>query len=273
MFICAAGDTHGAIDKMYDDVLAFEGALGARFEWVLHVGDFGIWPDPNRVDAATRRHGGAGDFPKWLAEGRGVPRKTLFIKGNHEDFHWLDSQPGLEVLPGLFYLRNGHTVDVGEAPDRVRVGGVGGCFGPSDFERASKQLQGYAKRHYTRDEIEMLCNATTVDILLTHDAPAGFRFETHRRGGGWVSDAAGLDQLISSLRPTVCFFGHHHTRIDGEVANVRCVGLNKVGMPGHLVGITFDSDRRQWSLLGEWPKREVRGGPSSSSTSATGPRA
>src|SRR5689334_1955822 len=30
MFICAAGDIHGAIDRMYDDVLAFEASLGSH---------------------------------------------------------------------------------------------------------------------------------------------------------------------------------------------------------------------------------------------------
>ncbi len=53
MLICAAGDIHGAMDRMYEDVLAFETALGVRFEWVLHVGDFGVWPDVNRIDKAT----------------------------------------------------------------------------------------------------------------------------------------------------------------------------------------------------------------------------
>jgi hypothetical protein len=38
------GDIHGAMDRLYDDVLAFEEALGVRFDYVLHVGDFGIWP-------------------------------------------------------------------------------------------------------------------------------------------------------------------------------------------------------------------------------------
>ena len=33
VLICAAGDIHGAIGRLYDDVLAFEAALGARFEW------------------------------------------------------------------------------------------------------------------------------------------------------------------------------------------------------------------------------------------------
>ena len=93
MIVCAAGDIHGAIDRLYQEVLAFEESLGVRFAWVLHVGDFGIWPDATRIDGATKRHDGAGDFPNWWAERRSAPRKTLFIKGNHEDFVWLDEQP------------------------------------------------------------------------------------------------------------------------------------------------------------------------------------
>jgi predicted nucleotidyltransferase len=43
------------MNRLYDDVLAFEASLGVRFDYVLHVGDFGVWPDPNRVDKATRK--------------------------------------------------------------------------------------------------------------------------------------------------------------------------------------------------------------------------
>ena len=32
VLICAAGDIHGAIERLYDDVLAFEAALSARFD-------------------------------------------------------------------------------------------------------------------------------------------------------------------------------------------------------------------------------------------------
>jgi hypothetical protein len=63
MIICVAGDIHGAMDRLYQDVLAFEASLGIRFDYLLQVGDFGVWPDPSRVDKATRRHDGAGDFP------------------------------------------------------------------------------------------------------------------------------------------------------------------------------------------------------------------
>ena len=59
MLICAAGDIHGALDRMYEDVLAFEATLGICFEWVLHVGDFGVWPDAKHIDKATKSHDAA----------------------------------------------------------------------------------------------------------------------------------------------------------------------------------------------------------------------
>ena len=91
VLICAAGDIHGAINRFYDDVLTFEISLGTTFDWVLRVGDFGISRDPERIDRATRNHDGARDFSEWLGAMRPVPRRTVFIKGNHEDFAWLRS--------------------------------------------------------------------------------------------------------------------------------------------------------------------------------------
>lgn len=253
MLICAAGDIHGAMGRLYADVAAFEASLGVRFDHVLQVGDFGIWPDPKRIDKATRHHEGAGDFPSWFGENRVAPRPTVFIKGNHEDFVWLDAQQSSEVLPGLLYLRNGSTVDIQDGQgSAIRVGGVGGCHGPADYRRRSDQLQGYAKRHYTSDDIARLSERGGVDIVLMHDAPTGVRFDRHRRGAGYISEAAGLDELLARLRPRVCFFGHHHARVDVEVANVRCIGLNKVGMPGNLVAIDMEPGKEEFSVLGEY---------------------
>jgi predicted phosphodiesterase len=162
VILCAAGDIHGGLDRMYAGVLAFEAALGVRVDWVLHVGDFGVWPDPTRVDGATRRHEGAGDFPTWFAERRAAPRPTVFIKGNHEDFVWLDAQPS-------------------------------------------------------------------------------------------------SDELLARTRPRVCFFGHHHTRVDAEIAGVPCVGLNKGHYPGCLVAFEMKPGERAWRVLGEWPPKPSRG--------------
>jgi hypothetical protein len=244
--------------RLYDDVQAFEAALGIRFDWVLHVGDFGVWPDPARIDKASRNHDGAGDFATWLASGRLAPRSTVFIKGNHEDFAWLDAQKNLEVLPGLIYLRNRRTVDLHDHRGQtLRVGGMGACYGPADYPRSSSKLRGYAKRHYTHDEVDSLASASRVDIVLTHDAPAGVRFE-RSRAADYISGAAGLDVLLKRLRPRLCLFGHHHTRVDSEVSGVHCIGLNKIGCPGNLIALEIDRQSGDWSSLGEFRGNEQR---------------
>jgi Icc-related predicted phosphoesterase len=141
---------------------------------------------------------------------------------------WLDGRQDSEVLPVLTDLRNGCTVDIQDrGVGAIRVGGVGGCYGPSDYRRRSDRLQGYAKRHYTSDEIERLFDVSGIDIVLTHDAPAGVRFERHRRGAGCISEAAGLDALLTQPQPRVCFFGHHHTRVNAEVAVFPALGSTK----------------------------------------------
>jgi predicted phosphodiesterase len=259
MIICAAGDIHGAMGRLYDDVLAFEQSLGLRFDAVLHVGDFGIWPDPARVDRATREHEGAGDFPAWHASARPVPRRTIFIKGNHEDFEWLEDRAGTEVLPGLTYLANGKVMELraDANAETIRIGGIGGCFGPSNYERPSTRLQGYARRHFTRDEVERLCAQGSLDILLVHDAPGGVEFIRRRgpREQVYVSEAAGLAEAVRRTQPSVCFFGHHHHRVDADIDGVRCIGLNKVARPGNLVAVEIAALDNACRVLGEWPMR------------------
>jgi hypothetical protein len=172
---------------------------------------------------ATRDHDGPGDFPMWWAERRTPPRPTLFIKGNHGDFAWLDGLESEEVLPRLRYLRNGHHA---ELHGGIVVAGLGGCSGPSNYERPADTLQGSARRHYTRDELDHLAARPRPDVLLLHDAPAGIEFVKRFPSGDerrYRSEAAGLGELVARLRPAVCFFGHHHHRVDAEVGGVRCV--------------------------------------------------
>jgi hypothetical protein len=154
-------------------------------------------------------------------------------------------------------------MDIGDSRDRIRVGGIGGCFGPSNYERRSHDLQGRAKRHFTYDECERLSGHSGVDVLLLHDAPAGVEFAWRRSDGTvrrrFKSDAEGLAEAVARSRPRVCFFGHHHTRLDAEIAGVRCIGLNKVAMPGNLVAIDIPAREREYEILAEWPRREQLG--------------
>lgn len=149
-------------------------------------------------------------------------------------------------------------VEVGSGDARCRVGGIGGCHGPSNYGRRARDLQGGAQRHFTRDEVERLAGRGRLDVLLLHDAPAGVEFNSRRPDGSvrrrYVSEADGLAHVIAATRPLVCCFGHHHRRVDATVADVPCIGLNKVRCPGNLVALEVDRERRRYELLGEWPR-------------------
>jgi hypothetical protein len=102
VLICAAGDSHGAIERLYDDVLAFEAALSVRFDWVPHVGDFGIWPNPEKIDRATRNHDCAGDFSKWLVAARPVPAAPYSLRETTKTSHGLMRRRTPRCRPDLF---------------------------------------------------------------------------------------------------------------------------------------------------------------------------
>lgn len=262
MIICAAGDIHGAIDKLFDDVLEFEAALKVRFDHVLQVGDFGVWPDPAHIDKGTRNHEGAGDFPVWFPEQRPALRPTTFIAGNHEDFVFLEKRRkagDFMLCPNLRWLPNGQRIELKTKTERIVLGGIGGCHGPANYERTYASLRGRAPRHFTHDQVEGLIADGPVDLLMTHDAPAGVEFTWKRKDGSvrrrYQSEADGLAEAVAACNPIRALFGHHHTRLDAMIRGVPCIGLNKSPHPGYLVAFEVRSSDRYFDLLGEWPVR------------------
>ena len=50
------GDIHGRVRLMYELALSWQERTGRRLDGILQVGDFGAFPDPQRLDEATRKH-------------------------------------------------------------------------------------------------------------------------------------------------------------------------------------------------------------------------
>jgi hypothetical protein len=254
MLVCAAGDCHGKLSALYDGVQRLECEVGQEVDLVLQVGDLGVWPDPKCLDVATRAHGGAGEFQDWYLAARPVPRKTIFIAGNHEDFRFLQTHPGQELLPGLTFLPWGETIEIAGETRSLKIGGIGGCFSPSFFDRP--QLAGRRRRHYLKRELVQLEHkaAGVLDVLLLHDAPAGrviaMNNLNHRPRGG-TSESQGLAELISAIQPSICLTGHLHIRSERLVAGVLTVGLNMVPHRGSLLLLDFPLERGEPRQLAE----------------------
>jgi hypothetical protein len=254
MLICAAGDCHGQLTALYEGVERLESEVERRVDVVLQVGDLGVWPSDGKLDRATRARRGIGEFREWYRISRPVPRKTIFIAGNHEDFDFLRTHQGQEILPGLTFLAWGQTIDVGGATQSLKVGGVGGCSGPSDYEKL--QLTGRTRRHYLKRELAELANNAvgTLDVLLLHDAPAGRIVRMHSTRNpspGLTSESQGLVELISAIRPRICLTGHLHMRSERLVAGVRTVGLNRIPHRGSLLLLDFPAEGGEPRQLAE----------------------
>ena len=250
---------------MYKIVEALEQDLGRAVDLVLQVGDFGIWPSEARVDEATRRHGGAGDFPRWLAENRRAPRPTVFIPGNHEDFDFLVDAGSGEILPDLHFLPWAEVVEVAG----LRIGGLGGCYSAKSFRM--KSLSGRRRRHYSHSEIDRLTAQGRLDILMIHDAPAG-RFSDTRPDWprAWTTATEGLLELIEATRPRVCLHGHLHGRFQRQHQGVPIQGLTAVPWAGSAIAFELGA-QNDFQIEAEWTATPTWRSTDDASTEVTPP--
>lgn len=183
------------------------------------------------------------EVPFWLcvgdvadAEGRyaSMPSPLYWIKGNNEQF---DSIASGDLPAGLHYIPNGHLVVIGG----LRVAGLGGTFAPTMYDLAAAELPHPRKRtarateladrrrHFVREEVERCKRLGTVDVFLSHEAPLPFRVGAIQAGKRQVNE------VLEILHPRLHLFGHHHRFQTGEVAGVRSVCLDPVGVSYLLI--------------------------------------
>ncbi|HKT80525.1 MAG TPA: metallophosphoesterase [Vicinamibacterales bacterium] len=228
MRIGALGDIHGAFDAVQDILNRHpEVAL-----W-LQVGDIasneGLYFSPSRP--------------------------IYWIKGNNEDFDVIAAaMQGTPPSPTLHYLPNGGAYEVGP----WRVAALGGTFAPSWYHTPAAQLPpsrgrrsgGAAvklgksrddkRRHFVRDEVLACKTLQGIDVFLTHEAPRPFYPAGRRIDAGKTV----INEVLTSMRPRLHLFGHHHEFTDSVRQNVRSIGLDLVTKSYLLIDAeTFKCER------------------------------
>jgi hypothetical protein len=188
------------------------------------------------------------DVPFWLqvgdvASNEGeyfTPIAPLYwIKGNNEDFDVVAAAvAGQPPAPNLHYLCNGALHQV----RGWRIAALGGTFAPTWYHspasalppsKGHKTMVGAAKlgksrddkrRHFVRDEV-LACKALSgVDVFLTHEAPRPF----YPAGRHIDAGKTVLNEILTTMRPRLHLFGHHHEFTDSERQGVRSIGLDMV---------------------------------------------
>jgi len=127
--------------------------------------------------------------------------RIYFIRGNHEDFHWLQSQKltvqsdfvPVDPFDLLYYAADGAILNHGG----LSIAFLGGIETPT-YEQKSIDPRSYEKL--------MSLRPRSVDILVTHDAPYGIAKDF--RGGTQGSPL--VEDLIRRIEPKYLISGHYH---------------------------------------------------------------
>jgi hypothetical protein len=238
-----AGDWHGTTPWALQRLQAFA-AEGVTH--IYHVGDFGLWPGVDgetflrKVNKAATEHG-----------------QTLFVvPGNHENYDQIarmtadaDGWLVLDLYPALKFAPRGHVWLDGE----VRFAALGGA-GSVDRNIRVEGKTWWPEEAITCENVDTLVSNVTahgwdrVDVLLTHDAPAG----VHRPGGqlpAWFtpevahdcwSQRALLRNAVDLVTPRALVHGHWHRWFEDEIDGVTSNGVRYLtrvwGLPneGHV---------------------------------------
>lgn len=210
--LAVAGDWHGNLGWA---IAATRSAAREGVSTLLHVGDFGLdWPGSKRGRYESKLN-------KYLLE-LGI---TLVVSGgNHDNWETLESLPveadgmatfrsNIRVLP-----RGGRTQIQG-----LFVGALGGAFSV-DYRHRREGREWWRNEEPTTADAEMLIAGGPIDILITHDAPAGvplkgdFELSPENRTRAEETRVL-LRGVVDALAPAHVFCGHWHQRRIHELSH------------------------------------------------------
>jgi predicted phosphodiesterase len=221
-YIAVLGDLHGHITLAYRILKRWETENNKILSAIFQVGDFGTFPPPFKVDKATMRfyekdpdelsfidyYEGSKEADEILKENysakRYIKANLYFIKGNHEDFDFLESLPeyydsatSLDAYHKIFYLKSGNFY-------KIPIDGINlniACLGGVNYHKGFGA--GPASPYYTKSEFKQLCSIkNNIDIFLSHDVPYG----TIHEGSGSLE----VLEFIKDFQPALHFCGHYH---------------------------------------------------------------
>jgi Icc-related predicted phosphoesterase len=173
---------------------------------MVHVGDFGLdWPGALR-----------GRFEARLSKQLLAHEVQLVVSpGNHENWETVFALPGdglAEWRPNISVLPRGSRTVV----EGLIVGALGGAFSV-DAEVRTPGKTWWANEEPTAEEAEKLVAGGPVDILITHDAPAGVPLKGDFELKPELEERANrtrilLRDVVDRMQPGLVACGHWHQR-------------------------------------------------------------
>lgn len=216
------GDIHGDAEFM---LRAFRVARRMGCDRIFQVGDFGCYEDMQPgLDFLRRVEAGAAEY--------GID--LYFLDGNHDGMLPLWKKYGLtvqgsdfsddglthvegcsrgefvKVRESVFYAPRGHRWEWGG----VKFMSVGGAF---SVNRAHMMpdIEWWPEEEITDEQVAMICDGPKVDVLLTHDIPAGFPLPAIAFKKEYPEAEPNREkvlEIVEAMQPQLLVHGHYHSR-------------------------------------------------------------
>ncbi|WP_068900488.1 metallophosphoesterase family protein [Planomonospora sphaerica] len=226
MRFAVIGDIHADFTLADAMIRRHAGSVDAVFS----VGD----AEPNRDEAESLGVAGpakyrkVGDFPRFAAGLQTMSAPLYFIGGNHEPWPALDEHGPGEWAPGFHFLGRSGVAEIAG----LRVAFLSGIYSRHFSEPAEPpaitpaRLKEYG--YFTRPHVDRLLHQARgrrIDLLITHDWPAGLAYRHHGK------TAVGCDRirmLTDALNPQVHVCGHMHVPYRERIGATDVVCLSQV---------------------------------------------
>jgi hypothetical protein len=109
--ILLAGPVEGHLSDLFNK------SSSAEVNWTVCTGSFGVFPDPYRMDRASRAHGTTEFSSRYVgSDSRPINVPVLTIAGPHEDHRFLNHRQAVkntEILNNVHWLSQGHRTNIG----------------------------------------------------------------------------------------------------------------------------------------------------------------
>jgi len=211
--VLVVGDVGGDLEWLVEDVISYAQATGCAR--IMQLGDFGlIWHTETvqrQLDELDARLHAAG-------------LTLTFLPGNHENHPLLEFLAGAAernvdrhcvLRPTVFYTGRVSTWWW----DGVRMAAVGGAPSVDRFLRVAGQSWWPAHEMLRPEEVAVAMRMGPVDILFSHDAPAGVPMDLLPDLDS-TAHRAYMTEIGRALAPAYWFHGHYHESLFYEFHHV-----------------------------------------------------
>lgn len=209
--IAIFGDWHGAAAGWGVTAVRSAAREGARHG--IHVGDFGLeYPGKarGRAEAKLNRRLVELGMTLWLSPGNHDNHDYIASLNERED-GTREARSNIRVLPfGSRTMIEG-----------LRIGALGGAYS-IDAGYRREGFDWWAKEEPSEGEAKELVSGGSVDVLVSHDAPAGVPVKSTITLRSEILERANktrmlLADVVRELEPPLLVCGHYHQRLIHEL--------------------------------------------------------